>query len=45
MLDVYAGFAVAAVLYVLVYVVIKRAQKKHREKQLTAKNNISEAGI
>lgn len=45
MLDVYAGFAVAAVLYVLVYVVIKRAQKKHREKQLAAKNNISEVGI
>ena len=45
MLDVYAGLGVAAVLYVLVYVVIKRAQKKHREKQLMAENNKSEVGI
>lgn len=33
-LDVYAGLAVSAVLYILVYVMIKRAQKKHAEKLL-----------
>lgn len=44
-LDVYAGLGVTAVLYVLVYVVIKRAQRKHGKDQPSIKNDKSEVKI